>query len=387
MPAIITSKLRKLYPLIGFIAAHHGAGFQHCTYGETSLPSLEHKSYQTYDSIGQQKVQGKRAHSGYGSAHLKRLQSIIPRSSTYLREEWTIETEVQPNLMMPSVRKSSHNVQIHNQEQREVLAACTAEFIGTFLLVGLGCGSGFNACLLGTITNLWQIASVWACLVAVICYCTGSISGAHLNPAISFATSLFDRYTFPWSRCWKYMVSQLLGAIAAAMFNLMLYSPQLTKFESARGIIRDQESGITTAMLFGEYFPNPSVFGLDYSVISTVGALGIETWATAILVFVIRAINDERNEILTQKDLAPVLIGLTVGLLILSYSPFTMLGMNPARDFGPRLVAYFAGYGQNAIPGPRNGFWIYILGPFLGASLGAFMYEKAFKPIFLWKKG
>jgi hypothetical protein len=54
---------------------------------------------------------------------------------------------------------------------------------------------------------------------------------------------------------------------------------------------------------------------------------------------------------------------------------------SPARDFGPRLVAVLAGYGTVAIPGPQNGFWIYIVGPMLGAVAGAWLYERLIGPI------
>ena len=66
--------------------------------------------------------------------------------------------------------------------------------------------------------------------------------------------------------------------------------------------------------------------------------------------------------------------------LISLFAPLTQAGWNPARDFGPRLVAYFAGWGEIAIPGPRVGFWAYIAGPMLGAPLGAALHELLIKP-------
>ena len=84
-----------------------------------------------------------------------------------------------------------------------------------------------------------------------------------------------------------------------------------------------------------------------------------------------------------KKSLAPefrLLIGFTVAALISLFAPLTQAGWNPARDFGPRLVAYFAGWGEIAIPGPRAGFWAYIAGPMLGAPLGAALHELLIKP-------
>lgn len=74
----------------------------------------------------------------------------------------------------------------------------------------------------------------------------------------------------------------------------------------------------------------------------------------------------------------PGLIGFTVAMNLALYAPLTQAGWNPARDFGPRVVAYFAGWGDIAIPGPRGGFWIYILGPFIGGILAGGISEKIF---------
>ena len=71
-----------------------------------------------------------------------------------------------------------------------------------------------------------------------------------------------------------------------------------------------------------------------------------------------------------------VLIGLTVAIIISILAPLTQAGLNPARDFGPRLFAFFAGWGDVAIPGPRGGFFtVYILAPILGALVGAGAYQ------------
>lgn len=72
----------------------------------------------------------------------------------------------------------------------------------------------------------------------------------------------------------------------------------------------------------------------------------------------------------------PGLIGFTVAMNLALYAPLTQAGWNPARDFGPRVVAYFAGWGNVAIPGPRGGFWIYIVGPYIGGTVAGFVGEK-----------
>ena len=130
-------------------------------------------------------------------------------------------------------------------------------------------------------------------------------------------------------------------------------------------------------------FPNPGMMGVDEaarSLVSPWGAAAVEGVGTGILVLMIFALVDRRNTSLTAKYLAPVFIGLTVALLISMLAPLTMGGWNPARDFGPRLVSFFAGWGETAIPGPSGGFWAYIVGPLLGGPLGAAVYEFLLRP-------
>ena len=79
-----------------------------------------------------------------------------------------------------------------------------------------------------------------------------------------------------------------------------------------------------------------------------------------------------------EKAAAPLLIGFTVAVLISLYAPLTQAGWNPARDFGPRVVAAISGWGSVAIPGPRNGFWVYIVGPCVGAPVGGLVYQRLF---------
>ena len=89
---------------------------------------------------------------------------------------------------------------------------------------------------------------------------------------------------------------------------------------------------------------------------------------------------DHRNPRTLTNYLAPLLIGFTVAILISLFAPLTQAGLNPARDFGPRLVAFFAGWGSVAIPGPNSGFWVYIIGPLVGGPVGAAVYEFLLRP-------
>ena len=172
------------------------------------------------------------------------------------------------------------------------------------------------------------------------------------------------------------MVAQVLGGVLAGVFVFAVFHSAIDVFEERQDIVRGENGSQFSAMMFGEYFPNPAVFSHDddtnLEVVSLGQAFFIEAWGTGILAFVIFAATNPRNT-LTNKNNAviPIVIGLTVGLLINYYGPLTEAGLNPARDFGPRLVAAMAGWGRIAFPGPRNGFWVYILGPLIGGPIGA----------------
>ncbi len=107
-----------------------------------------------------------------------------------------------------------------------------------------------------------------------------------------------------------------------------------------------------------------------------------ELLGTMILAIVVFAVTDPRNVGRPLANLAPVFIGLTVTALICVLAPLTQACFNPARDFGPRLFAYLAGWGPVALPGPRGQGWlvVYILAPILGAIAGGGFYQRLLRP-------
>jgi glycerol uptake facilitator-like aquaporin len=158
----------------------------------------------------------------------------------------------------------------------------------------------------------------------------------------------------------------------------------LERFEAHEGLVRGAPGSVRAAMIFGEYFPNPAVFGTGpdaAALISPLGALAVEALGTAILVLVIFALTDPKNAAAPPPALVPFFVGFTVAVLISLFAPLTQAGWNPARDFGPRIAALVAGYGSIAIPGPRGGFWIYIVGPMIGAVVGGLLYERVVCPL------
>ncbi len=261
--------------------------------------------------------------------------------------------------------------------------ALIAETIGTFLLVLFGTGAIAAAVIAGAQVGQWQIAAVWGFGVALAIYTTASISGAHLNPAVSLAFAIFRRNEFPFRRMLAYWTAQLAGATLAALVILAAFAPFITRFEQTNGYARGAPGSQHSAMIFGQYFPDPNTIGVDAAaraLVSAPAAAAIEALGTAILVLIIFSLSDRRNAALPNKGLAPFFIGFAVAVLISVFAPLTQAGWNPARDLGPRLVAYLAGWGPIAIPGPSAGFWAYILGPLIGAPLGAAIHECILKP-------
>jgi glycerol uptake facilitator protein len=112
-------------------------------------------------------------------------------------------------------------------------------------------------------------------------------------------------------------------------------------------------------------------------------AFGAEVLGALILALSVFALTDPRNRAAPAARLAPVFIGLTVAVLISVIAPLTQACFNPARDFGPRLFACFAGWGTIAIPGPNGiGFLtVYVLAPTLGAVLGGGLYLRLLQPV------
>jgi glycerol uptake facilitator protein len=252
--------------------------------------------------------------------------------------------------------------------------ALAGEAVGTFLLVLFGTGSVACAVLTGALQGLWQVATVWGFGVALAIYCSASLSGAHLNPAISLAFALLRPDAFPARRLAPYWAAQLAGAVAAAVVVAAAFWPFVARFESEKGLVRGAPGSELSAMIFGEYFPNPALFGTDAAaraLVSPLHAAAVEAFGTAVLAFVVFAVTARRNAAAPAAQMAPFFIGFTVAVLIALFAPITQAGWNPARDLGPRLVAFALGWGSVAIPGPSGGFWIYIVGPLVGAPLGA----------------
>jgi glycerol uptake facilitator protein len=264
-----------------------------------------------------------------------------------------------------------------------------AEGLGTFLLVFFGCGAVHVAVLTGALSGLWQVAIVWGVAVTLAIYVVGGVSGAHLNPAVTIALAVWQR--FRWAHVPGYILGQVAGAFAAAAALFVLYAPLLA--EKDRAIGRGQPGSEITASCYGEFFPNPGTADAAAAfragdrdrlaaLVSEPAACAAEVLGTLLLALVIFAVTDEHNLAAPTGRLAPVFIGLTVAALIVVVAPLTQACFNPARDFGPRLFTFLAGWGSIALPGLRGTGWftVYLLAPVVGAVAGGGLYLYAVRP-------
>jgi len=268
---------------------------------------------------------------------------------------------------------------------------CLSEFLGTLILVFFGVGSVNTAVLAGAQQGLWQVAVVWGVAIGLAIYTAGAVSGAHINPAITVAMAVWRG--FPKGKVAPYMVAQLAGAFCGSLILYGLFHGMIAHFEAANQIVRGQTGSQLSAMVFGEYFPNPAMIGTTveaFRQVSHITAMFGEAIGTAFLACFVFALTEPRNPD-APRFMVPIFIGLTVSIIISIVAPLTQAGLNPARDFGPRLVSYIFGWGSIAIPGPRAGFFtVYILSPVIGAVFGSGVYQwlvRRYLPALVWTSG
>jgi aquaporin NIP len=199
------------------------------------------------------------------------------------------------------------------------------EAIGTFALVTAGCGA-----IITNTTHAGSIGSVgvsltFGLIIMVMIYAGGHLSGAHYNPSVTIARH------FPIRDALAYIAAQLIGATTAAL------------------------------LLLGAWTSKPAHLGATLPSVSSPTAVAYEIVLTAFLMFVITAVATDTRAV---GAAAAIAIGGTVGLDALFGGPITGASMNPARSFGPALAS-----------GTWSSFWVYIIGPLIGAAIGVFAYE------------
>jgi len=218
-----------------------------------------------------------------------------------------------------------------------LLRSLIAEFIGTLLLVFVGCGS----CLGDAAANTVRIALCFGITVATLAQTIGHVSGCHINPAVSLALIIGAKIGIV--KGFLYIVFQCLGAMTGAAI--------------LRAVVPSEIRGYAAL----------GATGLGENVTPGQGIV-IEMIITAILVMVIFAAAADQLNTPTVKGSAPLAIGLSITTCHLFAIPFTGSSMNPARSLGPAVVL-----------GQYINHWVYWVGPLLGGLIGALVYQLLFR--------
>ncbi|WP_321343753.1 MIP/aquaporin family protein [uncultured Draconibacterium sp.] len=249
------------------------------------------------------------------------------------------------------------------------------EAMGTFILVLFGCGSVAVSILFEAFSGLFQIAIIWGIGVTLAIYLTRHISCAHLNPAVSLSMAVSSR--MKWAKLPIYLFAQFFGAFLAGLILYVFFAPSIENYEQVNAITRGAPESIQTAKMFGEYYSIPG----NSAMVSMPLAMATEAFGTFILVLLIFALTEGCNVGKPHDNIAPLFIGLTVTAIICLIAPLTQAGINPARDFGPRLVALLFGWGKAAFPDNHGGFlFVYILSPLIGGVIAAAFFTKVLEP-------
>ncbi|HOM17282.1 MAG TPA: MIP family channel protein [Thermoguttaceae bacterium] len=246
--------------------------------------------------------------------------------------------------------------------QRSIAREMAAEFLGTFVLIVFGCGSVAQVLLSGRTNGEYLSINIgWALGVTLGVYVAGGVSGAHLNPAVSVALATLGR--FPWRKVLPYSAAQLAGAFAASAVVYITYLDALNHFD---GGVRQVLGEYGTAGIWATY-PQPFLSPLP-------GGLIDQIVGTALLLLCIMALIDRRN-CAPPTNLSPLVIGLVVLVIGITFGYNSGYAINPARDLGPRLFTFLAGWGVEVFRAGGYWWWIPIVGPLVGGVLGAWVYE------------
>ncbi|KAL3423519.1 aquaglyceroporin [Phlyctema vagabunda] len=236
-----------------------------------------------------------------------------------------------------------------------------AEFFGVFILILFGDGSVAQVTLAKGAKGEYQsITWGWALGVMLGVHVAG-VSGAHLNPAITFCNCVYRK--FPWRKFPSYMLAQTLGAFCAAAVVYGNYKSAIDQFEG--GKMRTVPPALNaTAGIFCTY---PAEF------LSTTGQFFSEFIASTILMFVIFALNDPNN--LPGGITTPLALFMLIFGIGGCWGFQTGYAINFARDFGPRLFTYMVGYGTEVWSAGNYYFWVPMVSPFFGCLFGGWLYD------------
>jgi glycerol uptake facilitator protein len=252
---------------------------------------------------------------------------------------------------------------------RQLLGELISEALAIFIIIAFGDSVACMYVLYDPspyVNAYWGVCISWGLAVTIAIYVTGSVSGTHANPAVTLALALFRG--FPAKKVVPYWIAQVFGAFLGAMIVYTLFQPVIDHFNTAHNLTRAAGGAA------GVFFTHPGL------AITPLHALSDEIILTAFLLLGIFAITEQYNEMAPGANSGALMIGFLVATIGASMGYLDAWAINPARDFGPRLFAFFAGWGTSAFPSPGNYWWIPIVGPLVGGVIGAGAYQYLVHP-------
>ena len=208
----------------------------------------------------------------------------------------------------------------------------------------------------------WGVCIVWGLAVTIAIYTTASVSGCHANPAVTLALAIYRK--FSWKKVVPYCIAQTAGGFAGAAIVYALFSPVIDQYN--KNVVHLTRAAGGAA---GVFFTHPN------TGITPMHAFSDQIILTAFLIFGIFAVTEQYNEQAPGANFGAVIIGLIVAVIGASMGYLEAWAINPARDFGPRLFCFFAGWGSSALPSPDNYWWIPIVAPLIGGVVGGLAYQ------------
>jgi glycerol uptake facilitator protein len=244
---------------------------------------------------------------------------------------------------------------------QRLLTELIAEAFGTLVLIAFGTGVVAMVVLFGRGTpgeivngGFTNITFAWGLGVAMGVYMSARISGGHLNPAVTLALAVFRG--FPWHKVLPYCLAQTAGAFGGAAIVYLNYRPAFERFDPQL----ERTAGVFTT------FP-------AFAAIPIAGFLD-QVIGTALLLLLIAALSDENN-FNPPAWTMPLLVGLVVVVIGMSFGALHGYAINPARDLGPRLFATLAGFRNNGLTDGTNQFLVPLVAPLIGGVLGMGAYD------------
>ncbi len=227
-----------------------------------------------------------------------------------------------------------------------------AEFIGTAVLVFMGCGTAMLVgCNPAQGTGYLLTALAFGLTIVAMAYCVGNISGCHINPAVSLGVLISGGMTF--GEFIGYVIAQCLGAFGGAGLLALVFH---------FGHVSDQTATQVGKLING--FGCNGLAGVNGSVIA---GLIVEIVLTAIFVLTILGVTSKKHN---HGSFGGLIIGLTLTIVHIFGIGLTGTSVNPARSIGPAIVALIKG---NAAP--MSCLWVFIVGPLVGAVIAALIYK------------